>query len=601
MCGLAGVLTWNYAGHEDRRIVARMLDVMSHRGPDGRGICLAGSDLCMGAVRLAIVDPAESTQPIESSDGDIRLIFNGEIYNYRELRSDLMARGHRFRTSGDGEVILNMYREDPVGFAARLDGMFAFVLWDGIRRRLTMGRDRCGIKPLFYTTLRNGLTFASEAKGLLTHPDVPLGINAKAITAYLRWRFPVPPGSAFAGIQKVPAGCLVVAEPDGTRIEPFWSPPQPGDRPSNEPFGSVLQRAITTTSQGLAPVAMFLSGGLDSGAAVALAAEQSRNGGGRVETFSVGYGHGGWEDERAHAQAIAAHLQIGNTDTLLPDSSMPELFRDVMWHLEEPVYTPVTLSTYAVSALAAEYSKVAVSGDGSDELLMGYAHFAEAREIWQKGGPWRNHYSRALGWLDPEQYPGLVGAEVAGPPQHPDCPLYACEQQGGDGWSLAADPLDEMRRFEFTFKLPEYHLSRVDRLSMAHGLEVRVPFLRNDMVDWALGRFASDLLSTPTKQPLRDVVAGRLPGYLVTRPKQKFTAPVKLWLDGPLRSVARELLNDAEGADELGLGRGAVAELGRQLHDDPGRHTAAAWGVLVLLGWYAYVFQRLRAIRLARV
>jgi asparagine synthase (glutamine-hydrolysing) len=586
MCGLAGLLVWNGINREAVAKAERMLDAIAHRGPDGRATRLFGTDLCMGTVRLSIVDPHGSGQPLQDATGELHLTYNGEIYNYRDLRAELAARGHRFGTDGDGEIILALYREDPEGFAARLDGMFAFALWDDRRRTLMLGRDRCGIKPLFYRATADGLVFASEAKGVLACPEIPLEVDRDAVLDYLRCRFPLPPRSVFAGVRKLPPGSVLTVTPAGQSVRTFW---RPEDAAASElPFPEVLGEAVRTTAHGLDPAALFLSGGLDSGTTAALLAGDRAEREHGIQTFSVGYDHGGWEDERAYAREIADHLQVPNHDTLLTSASLPEMFREVGWHLEEPLHTPVTLSTYAVSALAAERHKVAISGDGADELLLGYAHFREAWAVAERNGPWEDRYWESLGWLDAERYKLLVD-DPSGGSRRP-APL-----------SEAGGPLDAMRHFEFTAKLVEYHLSRVDRLSMAHGLEVRLPYLRNDVVDWCLARPGAGLLSQPSKRVLRDVVEGLLPASLVQRPKQKFTAPVGLWLAGPLREMARELLYEAVGAEDLGLRPAGVRELARRYDERPDHDPTVTWGVVVLLAWYVHVFDRLRTQRFAHV
>ena len=591
MCGIVGVLAYDELAPALAAPVELMLDAVAHRGPDGRGVETHGRDLCLGAVRLAVVDPHGSHQPLHDSTGELSLVFNGEIYNFRELRAELKRHGHRFTTDGDGEVIFGLYREDPRGFAGRLDGMFAFALWDRTRRRLLLCRDRLGIKPLLYWDDGRRLIFASEAKGLLAHPAVPVGIDRAAIVDYLRYRFPMPSASAFAGVRKLPPGTCLTVEPSGggryTRRDTFWNAAAiVGSADGGSALGPVLERSLASTVAGLDPPAMFLSGGLDSSTICALTAARSPLG----ESFSVGYGHGGWEDERPHARAVAAELGLDHHETAIRPQDVPTLLEEVVWHLEEPVYTPVTLSTYAVSALAARRHKVVLSGDGADELLLGYAHFREVQALADAGGPWEAQYWQALGWLSTEAFDQIVGADVRRAAPGLETLTARCP--------VPATTADRMRWFEVHNKLTEYHLNRVDRLAMAHGLEVRVPYLRNEVVSWALSHAATTLLGPqPAKQPLREVAATRLPPGILGRPKQKFTAPSVLWLSGSLRPLVKELLLDSDGYEALGLRRNGLRWLAGWFDAEPERAAAAVWGMVVLLQWYELVYQRIRQWR----
>jgi asparagine synthase (glutamine-hydrolysing) len=582
VCGIAGSLTWEAADSVEPIRVAKMLDLMDHRGPDHRKCLRANRNLCWGSVRLAIVDPVRANQPLHDTSGNLQLLFNGEIYNYHELRSQLAKRGHRFLTRGDGEVILGLYKEDPEDFASCLDGMFAFALWDAASRKLVLGRDRCGIKPLFYWHDAGQFVFASELKGIASHPAVPLSVNHEAIADYLDCRFPFPPGSIFSAIDKVAPGTTITVTHDGIYPRVFWSARENIRRdPPDDSFDQILADSVTTTVRDADQVTVFLSGGMDSGAVAALAALNRV-----IHTVSVGYGHTGPEDERYPARTMARQLGLAHHhEVVLEDGSVPDIFQQTLWHLEEPIYTPTALSTFALASRAAQIGKVAVTGDGADELLLGYERFRVAGQH----GRWEPRYWQALGWLTREQRARLATETLAAPARLSLVPLA-----GED--AADADPADLMRAFEFSFKLPEYHLTRVDRLAMAHGLEIRVPYLRNRMVDWALSMPTGKLLADEPKDPLRKVLAG-LPAGVTVRPKQKFTAPAARWLSGPLRSLAQDLLEAGNGSEEMGLDPAGVRTFARSFARDPAAEAGAVWGIVVLLAWYELVFQRLEAAR----
>jgi asparagine synthase (glutamine-hydrolysing) len=560
-----------------------MVSLQEHRGPDDRAVECPAPELCWGVVRLAIVDPLGAAQPLVGDEAGLRAVFNGEIYNHRELRAELAAQGYRFRTEGDGEVLLALYQRDPAGFAARLDGMFAFALWDARRGTLLLGRDRCGIKPLYYWADTQRVVFASEAKALLAHPGVPLAVDRSAIADYLDFRFVAPPKSAFAGVRKLPPGSVLSFGPGGgPSLHRYWHPRDAGG--ADPDFGAVLSAAVESTAREAETVSVFLSGGVDSATVAGLAARTRE-----IETFSVGYGGSGWEDERPQAAEAAARAGVRNTEVVLAGAAVREVFTRTVWHMDEPVYTPTVLSNFALSARAAESGKVVLTGDGADELLLGYLPFRSA----QRPGAWQPRYWRALGWLDADQRAKLVDPDAIG--EFPaEIDAYTA------GLTDAADPADRMRLFEFANKLPEYHLTRVDRAAMAHGLEARVPYLRNEVVSWALATPAARLLTPETKQPLRELAAA-IGSPSARRPKQKFTAPAASWLSGPLRGLALELLRAADGAAELGLSPAGVAALAAGFEAAPEENTGTVWGVVVLLAWYQLVFERLRKLRGGRV
>jgi asparagine synthase (glutamine-hydrolysing) len=582
MCGIAGILHFNCVGTREVMRVERMLSALSHRGPDGRGMYQHLPALCMGAVRLAIKDRFGSRQPLANTTGSIRLVYNGEIYNHSDLRRRLIGRGHTFNTDGDGEVIIHLYQEDPTDFAAQLDGMFAFALWDEERQRLVLGRDRCGIKPLYYLHHEGRLSFASEVKALVKDAAVPLGLNREAVEQYLSVRFAIPPGTVYAGIKKVEPGSTFMVEPDGgPTARRFWDI---GDGSEGEPASgalpNVLRAAVATTSLADSDVGVLLSGGIDSSAVAGLLAGVRR-----PKSFSVGYEGSGAEDERRYARRVAEHLRLAHREVCVGRDAVPQLLAKTIWHLEEPVYTPVIVSTYAVSQLAGSELRIALSGDGSDELLFGYHHFRATLRAAAAGDNWRRVYLDHLGWHSP-RWLRLICPE---PPRSAEV-LEAMFV----GVPPRLEPADQMRWFEFHNKLPEYHLNRVDRLSMAHGLEVRVPFLRNDVVAWAFARPGTALLSDRReKAPLREAVGGLLPASILRRRKQKFTSPYRDWLDGALKGQVPDLLLGSGYHREFGLNRDGLHRLVLEADDPAGEGAQTLWGWFILFYWYERVFRDL--------
>jgi asparagine synthase (glutamine-hydrolysing) len=579
VCGFAGVVRGERVGDADVVQVQDMVAALAHRGPDQRATRAFDGRCVLGTARLSIVDVAGSAQPLATEDRQLQLVYNGEIYNFRQLRESLSRRGFRFRTNGDGEVLLALYRERGLELTRDLDGMFAFALWDGAQRRLVLGRDRAGIKPLYYrvSPTTGDVVFASELPALLAHPDVPLEVDAVATAAFTVLRYCPPPGTPVVGVRKVAPGTVVTVDGAGLRVRAgrglFDVAPDGGDRP----LGDVLRDAVLTTFPDDRPAGVFLSGGLDSGSVLALAAGADRD----VTAYSVGYTTSGRQDERPMARKVAAHLGVPLAETVIGDAGLPDVLRRTVAHLGEPVYTPVTLSTFAVGELAGGEQRVVLTGDGSDEVLVGYDHYRRVAADTAAARPWAASYADALGWLDAGQHGDLLlpdaRAATAG--------LLPAET-GAD------DPVDRIRVFELTGKLPEYHLNRVDRSTMAHGLEARIPFLRDGVADWALSRPARTLAETArAKQALREAQASLLPSDLLTGPKQKFSAPVADWLAGPLRQLTAQLLDAAEGAEELGLEPAVVRRLAAAHSADPRAHPGVTWGVMVLLGWYQWCFR----------
>ncbi|HEV3122103.1 MAG TPA: asparagine synthase (glutamine-hydrolyzing), partial [Isosphaeraceae bacterium] len=378
MCGIAGFV--NRAGEcADRDILTRMTATLVHRGPDGEGMHLDGP-AGLGHRRLSIIDLAGGAQPMANEDGTVWVSYNGELYNEPELRLWLEGRGHRYRTVCDTESLVHLYEECGPTFTARLNGMFALALWDSRRSRWVLARDRMGQKPLFYcATARGGLVFASEPKALLKHPDVPRGLDCAGLARYLFYEYLPAPFSIWEGIKKLPAAHALVWENGQASVERYWESPLPSG-PDGEPIDPCAERfwtefraAVDRHRRSDVPLGVFLSGGIDSSSvAAALAEVQPAR---EVHTFSIGFSDPTF-DESSFARQVARHLGTDHHEWTFSASQALDLLPEVAGWLDEPFGDASILPTHLLSRFARQEVKVALGGDGADELLAGYPTFA---------------------------------------------------------------------------------------------------------------------------------------------------------------------------------------------------------------------------------
>ena len=570
MCGICGVAG---PGAADVEAVRRMNSRLTHRGPDSDGLFHEGG-VALAMRRLSIIDLEHGDQPISNEDGGITVVQNGEIYNYRELRDELERRGHRFATHSDTEVLVHLYEEHGEGFVERLRGMFAIALWDRREHRLLLARDRFGIKPLYYRLHDGTLSFASELKAMLEQPGFSRQIDPRAVAAYLAFNSIPAPLTIFAEARKLPPGTLAVWR-DGELTQTRYARPSPvaaGEtrrRPESalaDELRETLRDSIRAHLVADVPVGVLLSGGVDSAGIVALAAGQQSA---PVKTFSVGFEEASF-DELDRARLVAERYRTDHHEIVLRPDAV-ELFPKLVEAFDEPFGDSSALPTYLVSELAAGEVKVALSGEGGDELFGGYytyvadllaprvgrlaalaAPLAEllpssdskvsldykAKRFARGAGlpplerhhAWKEIFSRQLqasllGDRDPDWDPVDVYRE-----------RYA-ETAG-------AEPLARLQDVDLGIYLVDDLLVKTDRSSMAHSLELRVPFLDNEVAAMALG------LATPLKvrglakkRLLRQALAPLLPKQVLRGPKQGFSIPVAAWLRGPLQGFARETLS----------------------------------------------------------
>ncbi|TLZ79031.1 MAG: asparagine synthase (glutamine-hydrolyzing) [Methanobacteriota archaeon] len=564
MCGIAG--KYNLDGAPvDRDLLNRMADAMFHRGPDEGGF-YAGGPFGMAIRRLSIIDLDSGRQPISNEDGSIWVALNGEIYNYVELRDELRARGHSFRTETDTEVIVHLYEERGERCVDALRGMFAFAVWDERTRTLMLARDRLGKKPLYYAVLpERTIVFASELKAVLEDESVQRTIDLEALDAYLSLHY-IPGGaSIFRQVRKLPPGHLLVCSPRGITVRQYWDIPIPegaagataSGRATVDEFRARLTEAVGIRLRSDVPVGAFLSGGVDSSAVVAVMAELM---GRPVVTASIGFHEDGYS-ELPYASLVARHLRSEHHERIVT-SPAPELIEKIAWHLDEPFADASVIPTYFVSLCARERVTVALSGDGGDELFAGYAR--HRIETIQQG------IRRTTGYLGASALAAAAGLlprgtkgryamrDLALPPEEvcarkfyfsPRVPqlkaaLYSswlrAETAGCDPLAVhkrafrtaaAADPLSRILYVDLKTSLPDDMLVKVDRMSMAHSLEVRTPLLDHKLVEyvallppqWKLG-------GGTTKVLLRATLDGAVPREAFDRKKHGFMSPIGQWL-----------------------------------------------------------------------
>jgi asparagine synthase (glutamine-hydrolysing) len=570
VCGICGVLSWREPTAPEH--VLAMTAALAHRGPDGQGLHFNGS-VALGHRRLSIIDLSEAaSEPMANEDSTLWLVFNGEIYNFRELRRDLETR-HRFRSQSDGEVILHLYEERGDEAVLALDGMFAFALWDGKARRLLLGRDRAGKKPLYYHAGPGLFAFASEVKSLLAHPLVPRDLDPAAMPLYLAYGYVPTPGTFYRQIRSLPpAHRMVVTEAGAEEPKPYWSirfrdGGALDDHEAEVRFRDLLRAAVVRRLVADVPLGAFLSGGLDSSAVVAFMAQGAA---GRVRTFTIGFVGDTAYDETKHARVVAEHFATDHTEFVVEPKAVELIDRLVFYH-DGPFGDSSAVPTYLLSELTRSKVTVALNGDGGDEVFAGYLRLyggalSERLPRWAFAGlssafgllpepadrknPLRflKRFAdagrlplaeRILRWNGYFPSPAVLLRPECMEWGSPDRVIasYAAELGG------ASSPLARLLQQNFKTYLLDDLLVKMDRCSMAHGLEARSPFL-----DTALVEFGASLPNRlrmkwgKGKLLLRNAMKDILPASILARGKMGFGAPLGLWFRGDLQPLVKERL-----------------------------------------------------------
>lgn len=597
MCGIAGIL--DFSGQPvDFRDLVHMTLTLKHRGPDDQGFYLVqgpGPAVGLGHRRLSIIDLSpQGRQPLSNEDGTIWVTFNGEIYNYRELRQDLQHRGHRFQSGTDTEVLVHAYEEWGPSCLNRLEGMFAFALWDGYQKRLWAARDRMGKKPFYFWQQGPLFLFASEPKALLAHPRVTPELDLCSLSRYLLFEYVPAPDTIFAGMQKLRPGYFLLADAKGVHFEPYWKlGDYLADHANGQPEEEVivalrlrLRQAVEKRLIADVPIGVFLSGGLDSSTIVALLASQSVPG--PLKTFSLGFTDPSF-DESYYARTVAHYFGTEHHEEIFSAGQILDLINKIIEYLDEPLADAAIIPTYLLAAFTSLQVKVVLAGEGGDELFAGYPTFlAEKLASSATRLPpllWRYALTPLIQRL-PVSLNNLsldfcLKQFVKGLPYPPPIrgliwlAAFAWEEQrsvlspevqaGFNGFNLYQEiqerlagprfstPLDLALYTYSQYYLPEDLLVKVDRASMAHGLEVRTPFLDRELVEY-VSRLPAHLKlrGLTSKYIFRRAMAPLVPKIIRQRPKKGFGIPLSRWFKGALRPFLMDMLG-SQPFQESGL------------------------------------------------
>jgi asparagine synthase (glutamine-hydrolysing) len=583
MCGIAGYVTPDRPASEV--MVRTMCDRIRHRGPDDEGYHIDGG-CAIGMRRLSIIDLGAGRQPMANEDGSVWVVFNGEIYNYGELRRHLEARGHEFRTHSDTETLVHLYEDEGAGGLVRLRGMFAYAIWDARRRQLLLARDRFGKKPLYYAAMPDGLFFASELK-CLKAAGVPLDLDREALRFYFQFGYVPDPWSPFQAIRKLAAGGWLEYDARGAvRQGRYWRLPAPAEAaPAEltldgacEMVRGLFDESVRLRMIADVPLGAFLSGGIDSSAIVASMALQSRD---PIRTFSIGFEEAEY-NELEYAAAVAKKYRTDHHEMILRPDAV-ELVNQLARWFDEPLADTAAIPTFLLSRFAAEHVKVALSGDGGDEIFGGYDSLRKVAKLGvldRVPQALRRFVSLAAEMLPYSAYGKNYLRMIARPSaleryfELNYAPYFLRRELLAPGWMLPADAaflrrafddcllpnsasaLSQAMYFEATANLTGDMLVKVDRAAMANSLEVRCPLLDHKLAE-AAARLPHGwkICNGRGKDIFIRAMGDRLPAALVRRKKQGFEPPFAVWLRGPLREMVRDRLTSPGF-----LGRGIVSE-----------------------------------------
>lgn len=628
MCGIVGFASEISKANNNQSLLKEMCNSIYHRGPDGVGLFFR-KNVGLGMRRLSIIDLETGQQPIFNEDGTIAIVFNGEIYNYHELRTALIEKGHHFSTESDTETIVHCYEEYGDKCASHLRGMFAFALWDERKQRLVLARDRLGIKPLYYTITNKTLFFASEIKAFLKITEITRTISPDAVNAYFTFGYIPDSLTIFEEIKQLLPGTMLVWGKGKFTTQRYWSlHPTNSDQHSlqewKEELLYKLEEAVRLHLVSDVPVGVFLSGGIDSSAILALMARHTNK---RIKTFSIGFEGNSFYDERPFAKIVADKYGTEHHEFIVqPD--VKNILPNLIDTFDQPFADSSAIPTYYVSKMTSKYVKVALSGLGGDELFGGYERYL--------GGLWAEAYNRipaiirnnlikhivqilpdsSKGWLvlsrakrfiqtanldGYSRYLGMISfftprerARLFAPEFQMQINLNRIEEGGGFFESIANYPLlTQMLLFDQQNYLPGDLLVLTDRLSMAHSLEVRVPFLDHIFLEFAMTIPPELKIHGMTKKYiLKEAVTDLLPQKILNRGKRGFSVPLAEWIRGELRELvsdhlSTDSLNDVPILNKMEVQRILADHLACRYN-----YENQIWALLILVLWYRKFYSK---------
>jgi asparagine synthase (glutamine-hydrolysing) len=618
MCGIVGIINLNSGESVDVARLTCMRDVIRHRGPDGEGLIVDGP-VGLGSRRLAIVDVAGGHQPMANEDESVWVVLNGEIYNHAALRPGLQAKGHRYRTSSDTETILHLYEEEGDRCVERLQGMFAFAVWDRRRQRLFLARDRLGIKPLYYAVTDHELLFASEIKAILVASNRRPALNEAILPEFLATRFVAGEETFFRGIRKLlPGHTLLWSSGDGFRTRRYWRLPATIDethvplRQAAQEVRAKLEAVVRAHLMSDVPLGLFLSGGIDSSGLAALMAPMTAE---PIRTFAVGFSEPD-ANELACARLVARSVGAEHREVVVSPSEFFTALPELIWHEDEPIAFPSSVPLYFVSRLARQHVKVVLTGEGADELFLGYNRYRVTawnerlgRAYWRLAPrplrqgigaavhslprQLRRYAERTTLALEPSPralffenfavFPGTVQRQVVAPAvldgRDPYSDALACYAEAPGG------TLERMSHADLQTYLVEL-LMKQDQMSMAASIESRVPFLDHEFVEYVAAMPARfKIRGWRTKVVLREALRGLVPDPILTRRKMGFPVPVGRWIRGPFWPVVQEFVLSPRA-----LGRGlfqpsALTRLAEEHRTGTWDHGDRLWLLINLEIW----------------
>lgn len=627
MCGIAGVFELGRDAQADSAVVRQMCDIIAHRGPDDDGVFAQGK-IGLGMRRLSIVDLATGHQPISNEDSSIWIVFNGEIYNHRELRERLITRGHRYRTRSDTETIVHLYEEYGKDCVQHLRGMFAFAIWDARRKSLFIARDRLGIKPLYYRLSAQNFIFGSEIKVLLAYPEMRREFNRAALPEFLAFGYLSGDETFYNGVHKLmPGHRLEIDERGEFRIEQYWDlNPTPEDKIRDEryyveSYRELLEGAVSSHLMSDVPLGVFLSGGLDSSAVAALMTKLRRE---PIETFSVGYAEQTYS-ELPYARTVAEHLKSVHHEVFVSREDFFGALPKLIWHEDEPIVWPSSVALFFVAQLARENVKVVLTGEGSDETLGGYSRYVFTLKNIAFDRVYRGLVPNAIrrsirdsiatsSWINAtarrklsHTFLGLDGDSWVSFYFDNFFSAFSQKDQGElltddfreqvDGGSAYRNVLrywekssgELLQRLLYT-DIKTYLvelLMKQDNMSMAASIESRVPFLDHALVEWAMSIPANiQIHGTAGKRILKKAMEDLLPHSIIYRPKLGFPIPWSGWLAGAQLNSIERLLLEPRSMNRGFFRRAAMEKLFREHRDRYRDHYDRIWRLFNLELWH---------------